>query len=201
MRPGRIVRPDRLPWKYWVNLGVPTSPPKRERARTWKKGSDVIREVKEMERGKGVKKVSWIDTDCLCQNVSRFLVSHFPWPCINFPFGFCGFHLTCSDPRVPPIPCCPHLFPLLHQPSSTYWHTSINYPPNRMLCLQPSSSFLRKPLGTHAIKPDPPSDTFASSFLSVWFWLCPVFNMSFLFYQQSRSQALGFSPVLTKPPR
>lgn len=27
MRPGRIVRPDRLPWKYWVNLGVATSPP------------------------------------------------------------------------------------------------------------------------------------------------------------------------------
>lgn len=27
MRPGRIVRPERLPWKYWVNLGVATSPP------------------------------------------------------------------------------------------------------------------------------------------------------------------------------
>lgn len=27
MRPGRIVRPDRLPWKYCVNLGVATSPP------------------------------------------------------------------------------------------------------------------------------------------------------------------------------
>lgn len=27
MRPGRIVRPERLPWKYCVNLGGMTSPP------------------------------------------------------------------------------------------------------------------------------------------------------------------------------
>lgn len=27
IRPGRIVKPDRLPWKYWANLGVATSPP------------------------------------------------------------------------------------------------------------------------------------------------------------------------------
>lgn len=33
MRPGRIVRPDRLPRKYWVNLGVATSPPSGEERR------------------------------------------------------------------------------------------------------------------------------------------------------------------------
>lgn len=35
MRPGRIVSPERLPWKYWVYLGVSTSPPgEKKRADT-----------------------------------------------------------------------------------------------------------------------------------------------------------------------
>lgn len=29
--PGRIVRLARLPWKYWANLGLVTSPPARKR--------------------------------------------------------------------------------------------------------------------------------------------------------------------------
>lgn len=33
MRPGRIVRPERLPRKYWANLGVATSPPNGEERR------------------------------------------------------------------------------------------------------------------------------------------------------------------------
>lgn len=39
MRPGRIVSPDRLPWKYCVNLGVATSPPSG-------RGDKVVEKVK-----------------------------------------------------------------------------------------------------------------------------------------------------------
>lgn len=49
MRPGRIVRPDRLPWKYCVNLGVATSPPNG-------RGDEAGEEVRWDEEGGAAKK-------------------------------------------------------------------------------------------------------------------------------------------------
>ena len=85
MRPGRIVRPDRLPRKYWVNLGVPTSPPRardRGEKHNQENGRSDIWEGKGQKWNKGEercgKKVSLIDKDWECHNVRQFLLSHFP---------------------------------------------------------------------------------------------------------------------------
>lgn len=64
MRPGRIVRPDRLPRKYCVNLGVATSPPGggKERREEGRRGLVKEEQMGEDERRKKGRKRRQVNT-------------------------------------------------------------------------------------------------------------------------------------------
>lgn len=103
MRPGRIVRPDRLPWKYWVNLGVATSPPNRrgDKKTTGRKSEQV-----RLWEGLRADVEKWVETGPLsqCQPIPTltfsFSVLSPAMYLLSCQFKPCRSYLPCSHPCV-----------------------------------------------------------------------------------------------------